>query len=208
MLRARLPSFWWWWWLCATHFLFRGFTTKCTDGLVCLPPSNRAVRVKSEASKSKDTNNSTATAALASGHGRCRGNSSTSRGKWFLLHSLLLLYCPALPAAGTAKARSLQNRSNNLVSRTCLPMSQSPTFWVKSRGCSARWRLSKPPEVTKLPRRWIKSPKIVCHNVEPLLLTFVASVNATATYHVQPLKQKIVPCANVLMGDSWVSLGP
>ena len=120
----------------------------------------------------------------------------------------VLLYCPALPAAGTAKARSLQNRSNNLVSRTCLPMSQSPTFWVKSRGCSARWRLSKPPEVTKLPRRWIKRSKIVCHNVEPLLLTFVASVNATATYQVQPLKQKIVPCANVLMGDSWVSLGP
>ena len=99
MLRARLPSFWWWWWrLCATHFLFRGFTTKCTDGLVCLPPSNRAVRVKSEASKSKDTNNSTATAALAEATAAALvGESDFS--------SILCYYCTAQPYQPPAQQR-------------------------------------------------------------------------------------------------------
>ena len=139
-----------WWWLLASiaHFLLHhGFTTKHTDGLVCLPPSNRAVRVKSEASKSKDTSSSSAAIATRD---RAEATATLRAGK--VISPPHSMYCPALPAAaGTAKARSLQNRSNNLVSRTCLPMSQSPTFWVKFRGCSACWSLSEPPEKSQLP---------------------------------------------------------
>ena len=115
-----------WWWLLASiaHFLLHhGFTTKHTDGLVCLPPSNRAVRVKSEASKSKDTYRSTAiTAALAAAHGHHTAAAAEATaavalpivGESDFSSTLDSMYCPAFPA-GTAKARSLQNRSNNLV---------------------------------------------------------------------------------------------
>ena len=104
MLRARLPSFWWWWWLCATHFLFRGFTTKCTDGLVCLPPSNRAVRVKSEASKSKDTR-TTAPPPLLSQAATADAEATAALVGESDFSSILYYYCTAQPYQPPAQQR-------------------------------------------------------------------------------------------------------
>ena len=101
----------WWWLLAIAHFLLhRGFTTKRTDGLVCLPPSNRAVRVKSEASKSKDTNSSssTAIAAAARGRGHCRGNSSTSRESDFSSTLYVLPSLTSRHSKGQEPSKSFQ----------------------------------------------------------------------------------------------------